>query len=176
MKKSLLAIAIAAVTALTFTAGPVSAQTMDMGSLSPPTDSFSVTASGLFDGRWAIKLGTDKLAGFSLTNVELVFGPVVFNRIVGLAADVDGNSLSLTTSTIPNGNVSTWSWVGMLSAGTHYLHMVGDFGSQASLGGNVVLAEVPVNQMPEPATWTMWLAALAAVGFTGKRRGAFNRA
>lgn len=149
---------IAIASALTLAVAPVWAGPIDMGSLSAPNAAFSLTTSGLFDGQWSIKLGSEQSAGFSITNVKLIFGPLTFNEVIGLTADVDGYSMGTLSAFIPNGVVTTLSLTKVLSAGTHYLHVLGDFGPQASLGGNFVATETQVSQVPEPATRDMVFA------------------
>jgi hypothetical protein len=57
----------------------------------------------------------------------------------------------------------------LLAAGTYTIAVAGSTTAGGTYSGNVVISAAPV---PEPATWAMMVAGIAAVGLTLRRRSA----
>nr|WP_316642965.1 FxDxF family PEP-CTERM protein [uncultured Roseateles sp.] len=92
--------------------------------------------------------------GFDITSVTWVGGPITFNNV---DTPIGGSLFQQYTAVV----VPT-----LLAAGTYSIKVTGtSMSAGSSYTGNVTLAPVP-----EPETYALMLAGLAAVGFIARRR------
>lgn len=162
---------IAAAAVLSMVSVASSAATMPLDPLTPSA-SFSNTVTGAFTDTWTFNLGTLSAVAASVTNVEVSFGSFTSGGITGFQAFLNGNELFGPTSMVgPTSGVTVKTQVlaggTMLPAGMYSLMVKGTgiTGTNASYGGNIVALPVP-----EPETYAMMLAGLAALGFLARRR------
>lgn len=144
-----------------------------LGTLSPSA-SFSNTVTSGFTDNWTFDLAAPSIVAASLTNVEITLGGLGFGGITGLTAYLDGpgnlvSALAPVITAIPGGFITTQvlAGSGMFSAGAHSLVISGTgiSGASASYGGNLVATAVP-----EPGTFMMMIAGIAAMGAVVRRR------
>ena len=100
------------------------------------------------------------LPGSGVWNVEV--SATATNGVSWQFTDILYNSVSVLNFLFPNGKFITGSFTG---TGNGTLTFVGTGGG--SFGGSIAITAVP-----EPATWAMMLAGVAAVGMTMRRRSA----
>jgi len=162
---------VAAAVALSLTSLVSTAATMPLDPLSPSA-SFSNTVTGAFMDTWTFNLGTLSAVAASVTNVEVSFGSFTAGGISGFEAWLNGTQLFGPTSMVgPISGVTVKTQVlaggTALPAGMYSLMVKGTgiTGMNASYGGNIVATPVP-----EPETYAMMLAGLAALGFLARRR------
>jgi hypothetical protein len=159
---------IAAAAALSFAA--VGSFAMPLDPLSPSA-SFSNTVTGAFTDVWTFNLGTESAVAASITNVEVTFAGMSAGKILGFMAYLNGTQLFGPTSSVTAGGITVTTQVlaggTTLPAGMYELTISGTgiTGANASYGGNIVATPVP-----EPETYALMLAGLAAVGFVAARR------
>lgn len=137
-----------------------------------PSASFANTVTGAFTDSWTFNLPTLSAVAASVTNVEVSFGSFTAGGIMGFEAWLNGTQLFGPTSIVgPVSGVTVKTQVlaggTVLPAGMYSLMVKGSgiTGASASYGGNIVATPVP-----EPETYAMMLAGLAAVGFLARRR------
>jgi hypothetical protein len=137
----------------------------------PPSASFAATHTGAFMDVWTFNLATPSIVAASVTNVEITFGSTMVGGILGFSATLNGVPLNLSSSSVFNPPVSVTTQIlsgsGVLGAGMYQLVVSGTgvTGGSASYGGNIVATPVP-----EPETYALMMAGLAAVGFVAARR------
>ncbi len=118
--------------------------------------------SGVFSDKFTFSpfVGASS-ADFSLVQVGLGAGAIAFTTLT-----IDGIDLLPSLTIVPGGAFLLLSDFA-LSAGEHVLIIGGTAGGNASYSGTVNFA---VTAVPEPATWAMMIAGIAAVGVTLRRR------
>lgn len=168
----------AAVVAVAASFGAQAGGTIGFGPLPIPS---SWTVGGFLSGAgtildsWSFTTAEASNANASATNsfVELT-GMGTFNEITSFAAMLDGNPLSIyTSSTTPIGvgSITTQTLAiapFTMSAGAHTLTISGLVSpTGGSYTATLALAPAPI---PEPETLAMMLAGLGALGFLARRR------
>jgi len=117
-------------------------------------DSFPDAQS--FDDSFTLTLTSNYQLSITATNTAAIGGPITFSSAELLDSAL--NSLGpIAFGAVPNTFV--------LSAGTYYLSFAGDAMQSASYSGTIDVAPIP-----EPATWAMLVAGIAAVGVALRRR------
>ncbi|TNE43730.1 MAG: PEP-CTERM sorting domain-containing protein [Sphingomonadales bacterium] len=164
MKKSVLA--ASAVMLATIMAPAANAAVVDGIDLSSSvSDSFGgIVGAGSFSDAFTFTLNeASALTSASITNilVELTgLGDIDFTSV-----DFDGNTFFNITNNFDNSMDLAYISGVPLAAGDHTLTVQGIAYGTASYGGNITISPVP-----EPATWAMMIAGIAAVGFAMRRR------
>lgn len=121
--------------------------------------SAKVTTGGFFSDSFIFSPVTaDSFADVSLTNVGSGVKHITFSKIT-----LDGIDLLPFLS---GSNVLSISGL-FLNSTLHTLIVEGNGGGNASYGGNVNFTLAPI---PEPATWALMVAGVAAVGVAMRRR------
>jgi len=116
----------------------------------------SFPTSQAFDDSFTLTLTSTYELSITATNTADVGGPISFSSAELL--DSSMNSLgTILFGAVPN----TFT----LDAGTYTLHFAGAATASASYSGTIDIAAVP-----EPATWAMMVAGIAAVGVAMRRR------
>ncbi|MBT2188388.1 FxDxF family PEP-CTERM protein [Sphingobium nicotianae] len=118
----------------------------------------SFTSPQSFTDSYQINLSTAYVLSITATNTAATGGPISFTS----AELLDSAMTSL--GPIAFGAVPTTF---NLAAGSYYLKFVGASQGSASFGGTI---DVRTPAVPEPATWAMMLAGVAAVGVSLRRR------
>ncbi len=161
---------IAAASLLSFASAGSFATSMPLDPLTPSA-SFANTVSGAFTDTWTFNLGTLSAVAASVTNVEVSFGSFTAGGIDGFQAWLNGVEIFGPISTVTTSGVTVKTQVkaggAALPAGMYSLVVSGTgvTGGSASYGGSIVATPVP-----EPETYAMMLAGLAALGFLARRR------
>lgn len=101
------------------------------------------------------------IADFSLVQAGAGAASITFTTVT-----LDGIDLLPSLVAVPGGSFIILSDL-LFAAGDHVLVIGGTAGGNASYGGTVNFA---VTAVPEPATWAMMIAGIAAVGVTLRRR------
>jgi PEP-CTERM motif len=158
-----------AASALLAFAGASQATTYDMGTLAP-ADSFA-GQSGVFGAGAAINdTWTFELTGAADASglISRTFAKGV-GGITGFAATIMGGSLATPASFWLNTTASsqTLEAAGMLGAGSYAINVMGT-STKANTRYSVLVDVTPA--VPEPGTYALMLAGLAAVGFIASRR------
>lgn len=169
MKKSVLA--ASAVMLATVMAPAANAAVVDGIDLtSSVTDSFGgVVTAGSFSDAFTFTLNeASALTSASITNILVQLtglGDIDFTSV-----DFDGNNFFSISNNL--GGVTDLAYISgvPLAAGSHTLTVQGFAYGAASYGGNITISPVP-----EPATWAMMIAGIAAVGFAMRRRNQTTR-
>jgi len=117
-------------------------------------DSFASAQS--FTDTFTVTLTSDYQLSVTATNTAATGGPISFS-----AAELLDSSLN-SLGPIAFGAVPTTF---MLTAGTYYLSFAGSATHSSSYSGTIDIAPIP-----EPATWAMMVAGIAAVGVAMRRR------
>jgi len=117
-------------------------------------DSFASAQS--FSDTFTLILTQDYQLSITATNTAATGGPITFT-----VSDLLDSSMT-SLGTIAFGAVPTTF---MLTAGTYHLHFVGNAIKSASYSGTI-----DISPIPEPATWTMMVGGIAAVGVAMRRR------
>lgn len=117
-------------------------------------DSFPTAQT--FTDTFALTLTSAYQLSVTMTNTAATGGPIDFT----VAELLDSSMTSL--GPLAFGSVPTTF---MLSAGTYYLSFKGDAMKSSSYSGTIDVAPIP-----EPATWAMMVAGIAAVGVALRRR------
>lgn len=160
MKKAILA-ATAAMAAFAM-AAPASATVVDPINLAgiPGFDSFSGTVTGnmaTFTDTFSFTLSGPFSAAANLTSISLNgFGNIAFTSVTlnGIALSISNGVVSSAETTSPL----------FITGNSHELVVQGT--GNGSYGGSIVVT----SPIPEPATWAMMIAGIAAVGMTMRRR------
>jgi len=102
--------------------------------------------------------------------VSLTSGSGIFNYDVRelLEGSEAGSQLGTFTNTGEDGQL-----VLSVGAGTYLVHVKGALAS--GLNGGTYNGTIELNPVPEPASWAMMIAGIAAVGFTMRRRATTAR-
>jgi len=117
-------------------------------------DSFPDAQS--FDDSFTLTLTSDYQLSITATNTAAIGGPITFSSAELLDSSL--NSLGpIAFGAVP----TTFS----LTAGTYYLSFIGSASASSSYSGTIDIAAIP-----EPATWAMMVAGIAAVGIAMRRR------
>jgi len=108
------------------------------------TDTFKITLTDLYE------------LSITATNTAATGGPISFTT-----------AALLDSALAPIGNLAFGAvpTTFHLAPGTYYLKFVGNASAHASYGGTIDVAAIP-----EPATWGMMIAGIAAVGVSLRRR------
>jgi hypothetical protein len=161
MKKAILA-ASAAVAAFAM-ASSASATVVDPISIPavPGFDAFSgvVTGNtGVFSDTFSFTLTGPFSAAANVTSITLSgIGDINFTSVM-----LDGIALMITNSGVTTSATTTAPII--LTGSSHSLVVSGT--GNGSYGGSIVVSAA----VPEPATWAMMIAGIAAVGMTMRRR------
>jgi len=116
----------------------------------------SFPSAQTFTDTFTLTLTSDYQLSVTATNTAATGGPITFDS----AELLDSSMTSLgpiAFGAVPN--------TFLLTAGTYYLSFVGSSSASSSYGGTIDVAPIP-----EPATWAMMVAGIAAVGMTMRRR------
>jgi len=122
--------------------------TGNFGDSFPGAQSFTDNFTLILTGNYQLSV--------TATNTAATGGPISFT-----VSDLLDNSMA-SLGTIAFGAVPTTF---MLTAGTYHLHFAGNALKSASYSGTIDIAPIP-----EPATWAMMVAGIAAVGVAMRRR------
>lgn len=176
MMKMKLATAAAVAAGLLATAG-ANATTTHLGAAAvgvPLPFAGYVPAAGLFGDTFTFSLPTNGGTGYSVTNFTLI--PGTFNTILNtlsLFSNPDnvlfnGDDTWLATSSVPGVNSIDLAFAAT-PAGNYYITVGGV--ANGTMGGiyNGAIS-VSAAPIPEPETYAMMLAGLAALGFLARRR------
>ncbi|MBO9574841.1 MAG: PEP-CTERM sorting domain-containing protein [Sphingobium sp.] len=125
------------------------------------TGFYGNSVNGAFDDTYYITLTDLYKLSITLTNTVNVGGPITFGLHQLL------NSVPSSLGDIAGGAVANNFIVG---PGTYALHFTGNSTSSASYSGTIDVAAVP-----EPASWAMMIAGIAAVGTAMRRRSQLAR-
>lgn len=117
-------------------------------------DSFKTAQS--FADTFSLTLTADYQVSITATNTAATGGPISFT-----SAELLDSSMN-PVGPLAFGAVPTTF---MLSAGTYYLNFAG-----AATGSSSYSGTIDISAIPEPATWAMMVAGIAAVGMTMRRR------
>lgn len=145
------------------------------GTLSPGTSPGTLTTGAvtLANGSmFAVDLtagsGNDLLVAPSVTLGTILTGPSLSLNITGTLAM--GQQFFIVSNTGANAVSGVFAQGATITSGgyTFLIDYLADFGTQSAVGGNDIMLEVTA--VPEPSTWVGAALALAAIGFTQRRR------
>ena len=117
-------------------------------------DSFPTAQA--FEDTFTLTLSRDYVLAITATNTADVGGPINFS-----VSDLLDSSMASLGSIAFGAVPTTFN----LTAGTYYLKFIGDASRSSSYSGTIDIAPIP-----EPATWAMMVAGIAAVGVVLRRR------
>lgn len=158
----------------------------NLGTLNPSA-TFGNVVTGAFADEYSFSLSSDSIVAASATNVSVNFMNMSWGGINGFemelaTAPVFGPQQSSAPAAPFTINTQTINGNATLSAGLYVLKIKGTgvTGANASYGGAIVAAPLPqlpppppnLQPVPEPETYAMMIAGLAAVGFVARRRKA----
>lgn len=168
-------IAAAALTAVVFASGAAHATTTALGAAvvgTPLSFGGLVPAKGPFTDTFTFTLPANGGSGYSVANFTLLGS--AYNTMLStlsLFSDPDGTPFSMDdtligTSSTPGGG-SLGLALGAQPAGMYYITVGGV--ANGTVGG-IYTGAISVTAVPEPETYAMMLAGLAALGFLARRR------
>ena len=156
---------LAAAAALLATSFAASANTYDLGTLSPlgfdswGQSSSRVAAGTAIDDTWTFTLLADSTTSF-LTSQTFA---VPTSAISNFSAVLLGNTFS---PLVTDATSQTLTWGGILAAGTYTVHVTG----VANADRTTYLGSVSALPVPEPETYAMLMAGLGIMGAVARRK------
>ncbi len=166
-------IASAAMAAVALTAGAANAATIDLGPITTNLTTFGgFSAPGGFLDLFTFTVPANGGSNYAVTNFSLL--PTLFTTAFttfALVSNADGligtGDDTVVASAFSAGNQSMALSFGAGSGGAYYLMVSGV--ATGEFGG-IYNGAISVTAVPEPETYAMMLAGLAALGFLARRR------
>jgi hypothetical protein len=174
-KMKLKFVAAAAVSAVMLASGAANATTTALGSAvvgTPLSFGGLVPAAGGFMDYFTFSLPANGGSGYSVANFALLPGMYntmlstlsVFSNPNGMMFDADDSLVSV--SSLPGPGQLALALPSQ-AAGNYYLQVTGVANGTS---GGIYTGAISVTAVPEPETYAMMLAGLAALGFLARRR------
>ena len=145
--------------------------TMGTGSLADDTYDFSMSVFGLTGGSGGKAANAFHIHGAATTSqngpVRVSLGAAPFVALnFGSTLLVGGDNVAVPVFTTGNGLYPLMSFLDMLRGSLTYVNVH----TTANSGGAVRGQLIEVSVVPEPSTYAMLLAGIAALGFVARRR------
>ncbi len=169
-------IAAAALSVLGLASGTAQAATTALGAavVGTPLSFGGLAAPGPFSDIFTFTLPANGGSGYSVSNFTLlpgIYGTALTTLTLMSNADgilFNGDDTFVSSSSTPGG-ASIGLSVSAQAAGNYYINVTGITTAPA---GGIYTGAISVTAVPEPETYAMMLAGLAALGFLARRRQA----
>lgn len=168
-------VAVAAFAAVALASGAAQATTTALGSAVvgvPLSFGGLVPAAGPFTDTFTFTLPANGGSGYSVANFTLL--PGAYNTILStlsLFSNPDGIPFNFDDSLVGTSSIPGGASLSLVQAaqpaGSYYINVGGV--ANGTVGG-IYTGAISVTAVPEPETYAMMLAGLAAVGFLARRR------
>jgi hypothetical protein len=167
-------IAAAALSVLGLASGTAQAATTALGAavVGTPLSFGGLAAPGPFSDIFTFTLPANGGSGYSVSNFTLlpgIYGTALTTLTLMSNADgilFNGDDTFVSSSSTPGG-ASIGLSVSAQAAGNYYINVTGITTAPA---GGIYTGAISVTAVPEPETYAMMLAGLAALGFLARRR------
>ena len=166
--------AAASLAVLSLSGGAANAMTTALGAaaVGTPLSFGGLAAPGPFSDIFTFTLPANGGSGYSVSNFTLlpgIYGTALTTLTLMSNADgilFNGDDTFVSSSSTPGG-ASIGLSVSTQAAGNYYINVTGITTAPA---GGIYTGAISVTAVPEPETYAMMLAGLAALGFLARRR------